>query len=331
MSHSLQLLVLKGPPLDGEPLEADVTYTLPLSERALHIGRAPDNDLVLADDMVSWHHATLWQEQGQVWVRDRGSRNGTFLNDTAIRDAARVPDGARIRLGTRAWMMVRGAVSTPPREPEPIYLLEDLAAGVRHRLAPPGLTIGGKDADVPLGPHELGSARLRHDHGKLFLVSASGEFPIAPGVEFGVGGRRFRVLPARHLQVMTADQGSGLNYGLHATLDGAAGPEASLTDPVSGRTHRMQGETRAILLFVLARKCLSDRETGVDDAELGWMSDDDLMVAIWGRDALRSDGNSLHVLLSRVRRELREAGFSPELIEKRRKLTRVVVANMNLR
>ena len=80
-----------------------MTYTLPLSERALHIGRAPDNDLVLADDMVSWHHATLWQEQGQVWVRDRGSRNGTFLNDTAIRDAARVPDGARIRLGTRAW------------------------------------------------------------------------------------------------------------------------------------------------------------------------------------------------------------------------------------
>lgn len=50
------------------------------SQPVLSIGKAPDCDLVMADDAyVSRHHAVLRQEDGQIVVEDSGSSNGTFI------------------------------------------------------------------------------------------------------------------------------------------------------------------------------------------------------------------------------------------------------------
>lgn len=58
----------------------------PLGE-TLRIGKAPDNDLVLADDTVSRHHCELTRTSGGVRVRDLASTNGTKVEGARISDA----------------------------------------------------------------------------------------------------------------------------------------------------------------------------------------------------------------------------------------------------
>lgn len=66
---------------------------IPLGTDALNIGRAPDQDLVLADirQSVSRVHARIEPHQGEWYVRDLGSRNGTRLNKTLLRTSSRGP------------------------------------------------------------------------------------------------------------------------------------------------------------------------------------------------------------------------------------------------
>ena len=65
---------------------------IPLGERCLQIGRAADSDLVLSDLAVSERHARLEPAGGAIWVRDLGSRNGTFVDGVAVQ-TARVHNG----------------------------------------------------------------------------------------------------------------------------------------------------------------------------------------------------------------------------------------------
>ena len=62
-------------------------------------GSAPWCELVLADRAVSRVHAELAPREDGLWVKDLGSRNGTFVAGVKVHDA-RVPPGATIRLGT---------------------------------------------------------------------------------------------------------------------------------------------------------------------------------------------------------------------------------------
>lgn len=51
---------------------------------ALSIGRAADNDLVLADSRVSRHHARLTGRRGTLVYSDLGSTNGSRVNGVAV-------------------------------------------------------------------------------------------------------------------------------------------------------------------------------------------------------------------------------------------------------
>ena len=54
------------------------------------IGRTPDNDIVLSHPQVSSHHASLHRINGQLFVEDKGSANGTFVR------GHRIPRGQKI-------------------------------------------------------------------------------------------------------------------------------------------------------------------------------------------------------------------------------------------
>ncbi len=69
-----------GPSVDLQP-----TAQHPLPVRVLRIGRAPDNDLVLADLSVSRYHAELRNSgAGRYEIADLGSANGTFVNGARV-------------------------------------------------------------------------------------------------------------------------------------------------------------------------------------------------------------------------------------------------------
>ena len=73
----------------------------PSGER-LTLGRSEDNDVVLDGEIypsVSGHHSLLEFVEGELWVEDLGSRNGTYVNgETVTRTTINL--GAQIQLGT---------------------------------------------------------------------------------------------------------------------------------------------------------------------------------------------------------------------------------------
>jgi transcriptional regulator with GAF, ATPase, and Fis domain len=67
-------------------------------DRPLVVGSASQADVVVQEATVSRLHAELDPRPDGLWVRDLGSRNGTYVAEVQV-TAARVPDLACIRLG----------------------------------------------------------------------------------------------------------------------------------------------------------------------------------------------------------------------------------------
>ncbi|MDA2988906.1 MAG: trypsin-like peptidase domain-containing protein [Actinomycetota bacterium] len=78
-------------------------------------GRAPDNDVVLDDDTVSSHHATLESTPQGLSLTDLGSTNGTFVNGTRVQQAV-VTQGDAVRLGGVTFVVSNGRLEPPSRE-----------------------------------------------------------------------------------------------------------------------------------------------------------------------------------------------------------------------
>ncbi|HYI01648.1 FHA domain-containing protein [Hyalangium sp.] len=63
------------------------------------IGRSPSCEIQVDDDKVSRRHAHVFLIEGQVRVRDLGSRNGTLVNGERLQGEARLLPGDRIQVG----------------------------------------------------------------------------------------------------------------------------------------------------------------------------------------------------------------------------------------
>ncbi len=70
-----------------------------LGEQPIMIGRANDSTLVLTDDYASTRHARLVNRDGDWYVEDLGSTNGTYLDRTKVTGPTLVPPGVPIRIG----------------------------------------------------------------------------------------------------------------------------------------------------------------------------------------------------------------------------------------
>jgi len=77
------------------------------------VGSAAWCELVLMDRAVSRIHAEIAPREDGLWVKDLGSRNGTFVGGVKVHDA-RVPAGATIRFGTTEITVAY----EPPAPPE---------------------------------------------------------------------------------------------------------------------------------------------------------------------------------------------------------------------
>ena len=62
------------------------------------IGRSPDCDIFLDDVTVSRKHAVLAERDGEFFIEDQGSLNGTFLNRKRI-ESSRIEDGDEVQIG----------------------------------------------------------------------------------------------------------------------------------------------------------------------------------------------------------------------------------------
>ncbi len=81
---------------------AGTRFPVPADKVTL-IGRALDNDIVIAHASVSRHHANIEPQNGAFRLRDLGSQNGTFVAGQRVTEAP-LKDGDAVRLGEASFV-----------------------------------------------------------------------------------------------------------------------------------------------------------------------------------------------------------------------------------
>ncbi|MCB9451945.1 MAG: FHA domain-containing protein [Anaerolineaceae bacterium] len=83
--------------IDGSYRVTGETYPLlPLTS----LGRSPTNSIPIPDTFASSEHALVTLRDGQWWLEDRQSRNGTTLNDLPVKQPVVITHGDFIGIGT---------------------------------------------------------------------------------------------------------------------------------------------------------------------------------------------------------------------------------------
>ena len=80
----------------GSRLAPGTIFTL---QAVSSLGRKPDITIVLDDEFISGEHTLVSWRDGRAWVEDKGSTNGTFLNDAEVTRPTAVSEGDIIGVG----------------------------------------------------------------------------------------------------------------------------------------------------------------------------------------------------------------------------------------
>ena len=75
-----------------------VRQKIDISTDLIVIGRHPECDVIIDDASVSRRHAQIANEEGDFFLSDLESRNGTVLNNSVIHKTTRLYDGAEIKI-----------------------------------------------------------------------------------------------------------------------------------------------------------------------------------------------------------------------------------------
>lgn len=81
-------------------------HSFPLKEMTT-IGRSPGNVLVIEDPFVSAEHALISVRDGNLWIEDLGSTNGTFVNRRQIAVPTLIQPGDVIQVGQAKLKLMR--------------------------------------------------------------------------------------------------------------------------------------------------------------------------------------------------------------------------------
>lgn len=76
----------------------DAGHKYRANDKAVRLGRSPDNDVILRDPATSGHHARLERRGDAFWLVDLGSTNGTFVNGESVQER-QLNNGDRLTVG----------------------------------------------------------------------------------------------------------------------------------------------------------------------------------------------------------------------------------------
>ena len=199
---------------DVHPLHTGTRYTL---------GRAPTNRVVLRDDLCSREHAEVFPVEGGWYVRDLGSRNGTYLNGEQLRTDRPLRPLDEVRMGRTRLVFVdeMGQLPDLPKAaPKPAEKAEGLE--IRKRLGQtryqqsPSVT--GPDPetvrlDNRVAPPQAVAVLYRL---ALDMAAATDTFELCTLAVDAV----FRATPAEVVAILALKEGRELELKIHRTRGG---------------------------------------------------------------------------------------------------------------
>lgn len=86
-----------------------------IEEQVFTIGRGGECDLILPERQVSREHIRIHHRNGEYFLEDLGSKNGTWVNDIQIEsDTIKLEDGDEISIAMAVMMTFVGSEATAP-------------------------------------------------------------------------------------------------------------------------------------------------------------------------------------------------------------------------
>jgi len=254
------------------------------------------------DPAISNEHATVWWENNTWWVRDLGSRNGTFVDGRRldVGEVARLAAGSTLGLGRplATWSL---GDSYPPH-----------AVAVRAHDNAEQHAHGGLIA-LP-SPEDPQVTVCQNDQG-WSCESESGSRDVVTGDQLDVGGELWTLeLPEEMDRTKDTEAiiGSVDLLRLHFRVS----PDEEMVQIIAAclqSTWELEARSYHYLLLTLARQRLQDREEGLPPPAEGWVDAKELA------RMLRVAERTLTVHIYRARRQLGDLGISGsgKLIERR--------------
>ena len=133
----------------------------PLDAGRTRVGRAPRNELVLAQAEVSREHAEITTSEGGVDIRDLGSTNGTYVDDDRVFDTVDLHVGQTIRFASVEFALVEDTSDDRPASPD------------RPAFSPAGST-ASRWPGSPGEPGEIGEAIIQEETDVDWLSAIAG-------------------------------------------------------------------------------------------------------------------------------------------------------------
>lgn len=115
-------------------LQNETNETFPLTA-SFSVGRSSSCDLPLADSKVSRKHAVInRQADGEYWLSDLGSANGTYVNQMRVAQPVRLRAGDEIRVGSFLFEFVCPSDQATLTGPATQVTTQQTIIDVRHEL-----------------------------------------------------------------------------------------------------------------------------------------------------------------------------------------------------
>ncbi len=122
----------------------------PLDKDRMTIGRGPDCDIILPDRVVSRRHACIERRDGNYFIVDDQSKNGTFVNGEPVLQPRLLIDGDEIQIALRFRLTFVDAGATAPlslEDPQPVAAIR---SGLQLDDTRRTVSVAGNLLDPPL-------------------------------------------------------------------------------------------------------------------------------------------------------------------------------------